>query len=173
MMIFEQMSYKKERCNPILLAEGRHLGYHWVVISYGTHPCAYVQIRNKEHPCYHKQYDNEIFDDLKLYGYLSYSRRYLKIPEPNNPEKTEQDENGWWIGWDYARGVDYRGDGLNPDGKKWTTLEIVEEVMSVIIQLISKIEYNDIFDTWTSQKDYERDKARGIIKIERKDNNER
>jgi hypothetical protein len=171
-MIFEQMSYQTERCNPILLAEGRHLGFHWVILSYGTHPCAYVQIRNKEHPCYHKQYDDMEIEDLKLYGCLSYSRRYLIIPEPNDPTKQERDENGWWIGWDYARGNDYCGDHSNPDGKKWSTLEIVEEVMSVIIQLISKNECHDVFEKWTNENDYERDKSRGIIEVERKDNNE-
>ena len=161
-MIFREMEYKPERDfkQVSLLAEGRHLGYHWVVLSFETHPCAYVQIRNPEHPYYHKQYDDI---ELDLRGTLSYSRRYLKIPDPKDSSIIVQDNEGWWIGWDYMRNYFY-GDGhKNPNLPRITVKEIIEEVMSVIVQLETKIEWKDNFRPWTKAGDYERDKARGII----------
>lgn len=167
-MIFKEMEYTKDRLDsPVLLAEGRHLGYHWVILSFGTHPCAYVQITNEEHPYYLKQYDNEKVD-ISVHGGLTYSRRYLKIPDEDG--KIAQYNGGWWLGWDYAHGGDYIGyydnNEVFKNEKRWTTNAILEDVYSVIYQLATAINWSDIFDRWSKPGDYERDKAKGIIKIE-------
>ena len=65
-----------------------------------THPCCYIQITDKNHPFYKKQYTNI---DLDTSGTLSYSRRYLKIPDETDPSIATNDYGGWWIGWDYMR----------------------------------------------------------------------
>ena len=38
-----EMVYSNRRITEVLL-EGEYLGYKWVIISYGTHPCAYVKL---------------------------------------------------------------------------------------------------------------------------------
>ena len=37
-----EMVYSNRRITEVLL-EGEYLGYKWVIVSYGTHPCAYVK----------------------------------------------------------------------------------------------------------------------------------
>lgn len=163
-MIFKEMEYLPERAEKqiSLLGEGRHLGFHWVILSYETHPCAYVQILNPKHPLYHEQYDI-IQENIKLKGgNWSYSRRYLKIPDTGTPPKIEQDNDGWWIGWDYAHIPNCYGDKMN-HAKKWTTREILDEVYSVIYQLSSIVNWANVNDRWTREGDYERDVQKGII----------
>lgn len=38
-----EMIYSNKHITEVLL-EGEYLGYKWVIISYGTHPCAYVKL---------------------------------------------------------------------------------------------------------------------------------
>ena len=152
----------------LLLAEGRHLGYHWVVLSYSTHPCCYVQITNPEHPYYHAQYDDI---ELKTSGIISYSRRYLKIPDENDPPTITQNNEGWWIGWDYMRTgfYDYNDDKLEESKTfhKWTSQELVDECYSVIYQLASKIKWTDIFNRWTEPDEYLKNKELGRIEFKK------
>ena len=167
-MKFQDMIYYSKSEGMFLLAEGRHLGYHYVIISYMTHPCCYVEITNPEHPYYKKQYDDI---DIQTGGTISYSRRYLKIPDENG--NITQHNGGWWIGWDYMR-TGYHNFNIPEeemsdiekaiaDRHKWTTEELIEECESVIYQLASKIEWNDIFDRWTEPGEYQKNKELGRI----------
>ena len=112
-----------------VLYKGKYKGFKYFIISYGTHPCAYVEIP-KNHPYYGKCYD-EITDDVAVHGGFTYSADGLLLLE-----------NTWILGWDYAHYGDYYcfSNGLKhlnhfKDEKRWTTEEIREECRHVIDQL--------------------------------------
>ena len=114
-----RMIYQAQRINEIL-DEGFYNGFHYIIKSYGTHPCAYVQI-----PEAHRYY-GMFYDDMEIYchGGLTYGRFGL--------------DGTYWIGWDYARYLDYVGHhytSFESHDKKWTTEEIYEDVKYVINQL--------------------------------------
>ena len=115
----KQMIYQFQRINEIL-DEGFYNGFHYIICSYGTHPCAYVQVP-ETHDFYGMPYDDI---EVDCHGGLTYGR-FAK--------------NGtYWIGWDYAHYGDYVGYYLmryGYDAKKWTTEEIYEDVKYVIDQL--------------------------------------
>lgn len=113
-----------------MLDEGVYKGFHYAIVSFGTHPCAYVQI-----PEGHKLYnvsDEDKLIDIDCHGGITHVSTTGLI-KPSN----ENHRDGHWIGWDYAGylPVDFTmTNGL----KKWTTKEILEEVKDVIEQLIIK-----------------------------------
>ena len=100
-----------------ILAEGTYKNYHYAIVSFGTHPCAYVQIP-EDHKLYY------IYDefDPKIEGGI------LKGNGGNYRE-------GHWIGWDYLHPGDYEAN-YHPHGHKWTTKEILDDVKNVIKQLV-------------------------------------
>lgn len=125
-----EMIYRKTRHTEIL-DEGTYNGFHYAIVSYGSHPCAYVEL-----PKGHKYY-GENYDDIPIdcYRGLTYSsERGIMFPEDNPNHR-----DGFWIGWDYAHlGDHFETIATNEDffyDKKWTTEEIFEEVKNVINQL--------------------------------------
>lgn len=98
-------------------------GYNCYIISYGTHPCAYVEIP-KIHPLYKKEYNSKKFLNIDCHWGITYSQDFLR---PIGAEKS------WFIGWDYAHSGDRYGQLIY--GKEWTTEEIFEEVKHVVKQL--------------------------------------
>ena len=125
----KEMVYQTIKITEIL-SEGEYCGYHFVIVSYGTHPCAYVEIP-KDHPSYMKDYDDI---DIDVHGGITYGRHLSHV-------LGERGLDGFYIGWDYAHAGDFTGDYLDGDyrfgkhEKKWTTEEIFEDVKSVIHQL--------------------------------------
>lgn len=115
-----EMVYTQRRQGPIRLADGEYLGYHYYVLSFGTHPCAYVDIGDT----------GIAINDIECHGGITYNREYLATVE----------HKSGFIGWDYAHSYDYSGDlpEITAHGKKWTTAEIVVECKSVIDQICSK-----------------------------------
>ena len=117
----------------IVLKKGEYKGYKYVIISYGTHPCAYVCIPKK-----HKYYEKSIDELMEVccHGGITYSNSDLIY----NPLVLK---DSWWIGWDYAHCYDYSGryisdsnmNSIFKDNKKWTTKEIFKEVKEVINEL--------------------------------------
>ena len=126
----KEMIYKSERTREVLV-DDFYKGYHYVVLSLGTHPCGYVEV-SKRNKLYGLNMDR--LPDLDCHGGVTYTRSYLGL---DNNSKAYNDS--WFIGWDYAHYMDYMG-GLfmisNVDNKKWTTAEIIAECKSVIDQLI-------------------------------------
>ena len=119
-----EMEYTTTR-QIIILDRDTYKGIEYAIISYGTHPCAYL-ILDKENKYYGKDYDE--INTLQCHGGLTYSENHLLI---DNPLITEKDER-WVIGWDYAHDGDrYR----DTPGKSWTTQEIIEETHKVIEQV--------------------------------------
>jgi hypothetical protein len=110
------MIYKNilEKTDDELLDKGIYRGYEYEILSYGTHPCAYVTLP-AEHPCVDKDYD-DIY--VHVHGGLTY-------------------KHGHVVGWDYAHAGDkYGEDMFGCDGHAWTTEEILEDVHTCIDQLI-------------------------------------
>lgn len=113
-----------------LLDSGTYNGYEYAVVSRGLHPCAYVKL-----PEGHKYYGLD-YDDIPIACHcgLTYSDSYVDGLSYSD---------GWWIGWDYGHCCDYSGfmmreywcDIDTSKYKKWTTVEILEEVKQVIDQL--------------------------------------
>ncbi len=129
----KQMQYSKER-TCIILDKGIRKGFRWCIVSYGTHPCAYVGIPIR-HKFYRKDYDKILVD---CHCGLTFAKKDLQF----NPIALG---SIWWIGWDYAHSSDYMGyyelealkqfrDSHKHD-KKWTTKEIKRAVFKVIKQL--------------------------------------
>lgn len=131
-MKIKEMVYKPER-NIELLYNNIYKGYHYYILSLGTHPTAYVELP-KKHKFYNKSYWKiEEESNILVHGGLTYSDNGLQIG--NNTTL----ENSWFIGWDYAHCVDYYcfpDDFYNDkDHKKWTTEEIKKDCENVIDQL--------------------------------------
>lgn len=112
-----------------VLDEGIYKGFHYVIISFGTHPCAYVEIP-KEHELYDASNKDELYD-IACHGGINFNT-YTGLPfvHSKNPNK------GHCIGWSFSTvGYDYIYD-ICSYGKKWTTKEIFEDVKNVIEQLL-------------------------------------
>lgn len=131
----KEMEYKEIMDEVVLLYNSIYKGYHYYILSYGTHPCAYVEIP-KRNKLYNLGYI-EIEDNynIKVHGGFTYAREKLRISD-----STVMD-NSWFLGWDYAHISDYQGyfgkhDFLNEGCKKWTTSEIDFECRNVIDQLV-------------------------------------
>lgn len=118
------MKYRKERILENLYSD-TYRGFNFYIMSFGTHPTAYVEI-----PISHKYYRlsyKDIENQIDVHGGLTYSSSNLMISDSGGIKKS------WFIGWDYSHCTDYYPD-LN-DGKKWTTEEMIEDCIYVINQL--------------------------------------
>lgn len=128
-----KMEYIPYRASTVLY-KGKYKGFNYFIISYGTHPCAYVEIP-KNHPYYEVEY-YEITDDIDVHGGFTYSESGLLLLD-----------NTWILGWDYAHLGDYCA-GVSYgsyNDKKWTTEEIDKDCKHVIDQLANigcKYPYN-------------------------------
>ena len=112
-----EMIYTKNRKQTIL-DKGNYNEFNYVIVSYGTHPCCYVELPKGN------KYYNQDYDDINIscHGGLTFADNR----DFGNGEK-------FYIGWDYAHYNDYTS---YFDGKKWTTKELLKEVKEVINQLV-------------------------------------
>ena len=121
----KEMIYRPDREIEIL-DEGIIDGRQYYILSFGTHPCAYVKVTEEELK------DKAGFEDwdIDCHGGVTFCS---SMPTIN--------ADGTYVGWDYGHCDDYSGmDLIYPEfcragGKKWTTEEILEEVKDVIRQL--------------------------------------
>lgn len=114
-----EMVYKRATC-PEVLHHGEYKGYRFFIVSYGTHPCAYVE--NKKG--YHDYGCDELLN-IEVHGGITYVGKKCGVS---------------CIGWDYAHAGDYMSccehiESMRNE-KKWTTEEIYNEVKDVIDQLL-------------------------------------
>lgn len=128
------MNYQYQRLSePLVLAAGEYKGFHYYVISYGTHPCCYIEIP-EGHKYFNMDYE---YIDFECHGGLTFSESCLR----------PVDESGkrWFIGWDYAHCYDYVGyyELLNSNPmfrnhhlRKWSTLDLILECLKAIKQLV-------------------------------------
>lgn len=120
-----EMIYSNKHITEVLL-EGEYLGYKWVIISYGTHPCAYVKLPKNSKLI---SLGEEI--PVACHGGITFISS-----EGLSQLKTVEKNEGFFIGWDYAHAGDQIGLNQFEWDKKWTVNEIQEEIRDVVIQLI-------------------------------------
>lgn len=116
------------------LDHDEYKGYEYVIMSLGTHPTAYVGIPGAEANAIFQEEDLEESDHINVHGGITYENSFIR-----DENKNEYSNGKWWIGWDYAHLYDYMPDNdYGQYRKKWTTEEILEEVKSVVDQIIEK-----------------------------------
>ena len=132
---YREMAYMQKGTR-IVIADGHYRGIRFIVENLGIHPCAYVQI--PEHYKVVKDVEYEWDIDIHCHGGCTYLSPSLMIAE----DDCILDAGKVWIGWDYAHFGDYEGyfEELKhkPDGKRWTTYEIVKECVCVIDEILDK-----------------------------------
>lgn len=128
---YYEMKYRNDRNVLCLYEEITEDDYIILIVSQGTHPCAYIGLPKGhllENVSYEELSDNECYIDCH-YG-LTYSDR--------NVAGFYKDR--WFLGWDYAHCDDFIGyyldNGeesiLSKENKKWTTEEIYEDCLKVL-----------------------------------------
>ena len=125
----KQMVYKDNLLRERLVLEsGQYIGYNFWIISYGTHPCAYVELP-QTHP-YFEKCDKDAYElNIDVHGGITYGDFGLG---------NIIDDKKFLLGWDYNHCTDYNPmiTFLSKESlKRWTTEEILEEVKNVIKQL--------------------------------------
>ena len=129
----KQMEYAANGGVFEILAQGIYLGFQFVIVNYGWHPCSYVSVP-KGHPCYEVDYD-EWGKMPDCHGSVTYSEHgYVR----NNCSYIS--EEFWVLGWDYGHVGDFVGyyignEYFEAHNHKWTTAELLKEVKEVIVQL--------------------------------------
>lgn len=144
-----EMVYKKENTREIL-DKGCYKGYKYVIISYGTHPCAYVKVP-KGHKYYGVGYDDA--KGINVHGGLTYCQDVLHFDMPIVIKLfgkvlftiTPKQRKSWWFGWDYAHCGDYIESVIEmpkmfardySKAKRWTVDEMRYDVKMAIAGLI-------------------------------------
>lgn len=129
----KQMEYAANNSTFEILAQGIYLGFRFVIVNYGWHPCSYVAVP-KGHPCYEVDYD-EWRKMPDCHGSVTYSTHgYVRNNCSYIPEEF------WVLGWDYGHAGDFAGYYIGDvyfeaHNHKWTTAELLKEVKEVIVQL--------------------------------------
>lgn len=131
----KEIIYENKFRKPNTLFEGEYEGFSFLILSFGTHPCAYVEL-NPKSPYFGDGMDNI---ELPVNGGVTYS-------DFRNPLTGESCKN-YWIGWDYAHWGDYTGfyeadkqiekniNGKITPFKKWTTSQIYSEIKDAIEEI--------------------------------------
>ena len=109
---------------PERVADGFYRGFHFYILTMGSHPCAYVDVGRSEF----------LADEINCHGGITYEDSILATV----PEKS------YFIGWDYAHYNDFLvfNDRLAKEygepyrAHKYTLTEIVKECVNVIDQII-------------------------------------
>lgn len=131
----KEMIYKKKKKIEIL-DKGTSCWLDYYIVSYWTHPCAYV-ILNDEHPAFGVGYEilNLYFtDDYLCNWWFTYAENRLL-------DVVDVKDDKWVIWWDYAHCDDFcwtyidTASEFNWRYKKWTTEKIKKEVKNVCIKL--------------------------------------
>lgn len=101
-----------------IIGNGKIDGYEYKIKNIGgSHPTAYIKL-DETHPLYNEHYDDI---DIDVHGGLIYG---------------EMEDDGYWIGWDYAHCYDYVwGISFVEFQRQWTTDEILEHCKDVVRQL--------------------------------------
>lgn len=113
---------------PARVADGFYRGFHFYILTMGSHPCAYVDVGHSEF----------LADEINCHGGITYGDNILATV----PEKS------YFIGWDYAHYNDFlvyndrlaREYGEPYRAHKYTLTEIVKECVNVIDQIIDLLQ---------------------------------
>ena len=124
-MIYHASSSKDDEFPHYILASGEHRGVRFYICSInGTHPTAYLRIPRGK-PLHGAGYDYADEFIKVHYGFTYASDNLLGV---------ENDDEAWFLGWDYAHYGDFAGyylrypdDYLATHNHRWTTDEIIGE----------------------------------------------
>lgn len=116
----KNMIYKDSVCLNVtyVIAEGTYMGIPFKIINNtGCYPVAYIQV--KEEKEYGLDYDSY---NYRCHGGLTFACYESKL--------LPYEKGKVWLGWDYSHYGDFVSYG--PGGKKWTTIEILNQVIDAI-----------------------------------------
>lgn len=120
---FNQHEEKQE-----LLYQGTYKAYNFYIKNmYGDYPTAYIEIPKKSK--LYGLFYGDYAESIDVHGGITYSKRHLYIGDDIELK------DSWFIGWDYAHAGDYISFLPFKGGKKWTTEEILEDVIKVCKKL--------------------------------------
>lgn len=147
-MYFKEMNYQLRLQQPELLAADSYRGITYYVISWGSHPCAYINVA-------HTKYKNMSYSEMNklgvnCHGGFTYSESKMPV----------SDVEGWYLGWDYAHPNDYIhyfGCDASSNYKRWTTKELERECEKVIDSIIAAIDAETTIMAMRQHLDEERD----------------
>ena len=129
-----------------IICRGEINGIDFKIKNLGSHPTAYVKMPER---CI---YNGCTYEEIPIivHGGLTYS---------------EEEQDGYWIGWDYAHCGDYTV--LKYEGTKYTTDDILKDVEDVIyqVQKILDIENSGLFQRYLEK--YKKDLINTIINFQR------
>ena len=97
-----------------IVESGKMDGHKWFIVSYGSHPCAYVESDAPE----------KLLEEISVHGSITFSGKAFP----------EFETDGRFIGWDYNHCIDFNAEFCF-GSKQWTVSEIMDDVKSVISQL--------------------------------------
>ena len=121
----KEMIYQKEHIVDVLHS-GKYRGRKFAILNLGTHPTAYVELKEQE-LLRSKSYNDY---DLSVHGGFTFL----------NKSYWDDNDTSIYIGWDYAHSGDYAGYYTSDDWhwactlNQYTTEQIFQDVMSVIEQ---------------------------------------
>lgn len=129
-MIIQEMTYQ-DQVEVKLLARDNYRGFDYIVISYGIFPSAFVKI--PENHNYYKKFKGII--PVKCHGGILHRGEIKPLIGTLNLQESNLDTKGFWLGWSYLECNDYTGFSQTNQGKKRTTVEMVNDCINVIGQL--------------------------------------
>ena len=117
--------YTGEKCTKIL-EKNTHKGMEYLIVTYGSHPCCYVEIPENHYLFGKSYYEDEEIDSINCHGGITFaSRRNFGFGE------------NYYIGWDYKHFGDYNANAqVYENAKKWTIKELEKHCEDVINQII-------------------------------------
>ena len=113
---------------PERVADGFYRGFHFYILTMGSHPCAYVDVGHSDF----------LADEINCHGGITYGDDILATVS----------EKSYFIGWDYAHYNDFlafndrlaKKYGEPYRAHKYTISEIVKECANVIDQIIDLLQ---------------------------------
>lgn len=135
-----------------VLYKGKYKEILFLVVSFGTHPCAYL-LFDKNHYMYGKDC-GQADDVVCVHGGFTFSRKgdcHQLINSLNYGDK-------WVLGWDYCHYGDRFGAWFVPgsENKEWKTTEIIDECRQYIDTIILRtpslnLERNPLLDVISTE----------------------
>lgn len=141
-----EMNYET-RHEAIILCEKNFGDFGIVVVSYGSHPCAYIRVPDElikkietREGC--KSSEDGFYDYVDAYPHGGFT--YF-----GTGSFSDEIIKGNYLGWDYAHAGDYTYTDIPEMGlffnnygeKKWTTKEIYDEALEVLSELRTNYEF--------------------------------
>lgn len=116
--------YTGEMCLKVL-EKNTHKGMEYLIVTYGSHPCCYVEIP-KNHYLYKKHYGQDEIDNINCHGGITFSNK-----------RNFGFGDKYYIGWDYNHYGDYNKIcNIGNNTKKWSIEELKIHCKSVISQIM-------------------------------------